>query len=114
MLAEADRFLVVDLNHHMGPQPQGASVSEGPILGQQLQRPVAIGQVGAVGGRQDRDPGLAIGQGCLDLLNRQGRGQLLEMAIGGGGLDQGPEFLQGAWAFRRACCLGRRAEGQQG
>ena len=97
----------------MGPQPKGASVCEGPILGQQLQRPVAIGQVGAVGGGQDRDAGLAIGQGCLDLLNSQGRGQLLQMAAGGAGLDRGPEFLQGAWAFRLTCCLGRRAEGKQ-
>ena len=112
MLGEADGFLVVDLNDHMGPQAQGTSVCEGPILGQQLQRPVAIGHVGAVGGRQDRDAGLAIGQGCLDLLNRQGRGQFLQMAIGGAGLDQGSEFLQGAWSCCLACCLDRKAEGQ--
>ena len=96
----------------MGPQPKGASVCEGPILGQQLQRPVAIGQVGAVGGGQDRDAGLAIGQGCLDLLNSQGRGQLLQMATGGAGLDQGPEFLQGGQGLPPGLLLvpeGRRA-----
>jgi hypothetical protein len=97
----------------MGANPKGAPVGEGPILNKELQRPIAIGQVGAVCGRKDRDAGLAISQNCLDLLNCQGWGQLLQVAIGSAGLDGRPEFLQGAWTFRLDCCLGGRTEGQE-
>ena len=59
---QAYGHLVINLNHHMGPEPQGAGINQGPIAHLQAHGHGAVGQVGAILRRQDRYLGVVLAQ----------------------------------------------------
>ena len=78
VFAQANWRLVIDLNHHMGPDPQSTAIVQRPVLHVELEGPVATGQVGPVDGDLDRDPRLAVGQRFLQLLHGDRCGHFLQ------------------------------------